>query len=166
MSPPAGRRWNIWSTGAMWKSQSRWWWTSYEVDVNPRTVWRVGSGSSPQMKGSPAHLLRLTAEESRPHFLQVCAESILCCSIPVWHSSYFAAEKSQHVVMKDAQKVVGATLPTNVDIYTCSYRKKATCIVRYSTHPAHTGWPSPQAGSCRVPGADQQDWGTASTLNL
>lgn len=59
-------------------------------------------------------------------------ERILCSCITVWHSSFSVMEKSLHRMLKAAQKIVGVTLLNIENIY------MATCILKDSTHPAHT----------------------------
>ncbi|KAI4891554.1 hypothetical protein NFI96_034005 [Prochilodus magdalenae] len=72
-------------------------------------------------------------------FYRCVVESILCYSINVWHGSCSAADrKALQRVVKAAQRSVGVSLPTTTDIYTSRCRKRATCIMRDPTHPAHS----------------------------
>ncbi|KAI4881462.1 hypothetical protein NFI96_000614 [Prochilodus magdalenae] len=41
-------------------------------------------------------------------------------------------------VVKAAQRSVGVSLPTTMDIYTSRCRKRAACIMKDPTHPAHS----------------------------
>ncbi|KAI4893701.1 hypothetical protein NFI96_000602 [Prochilodus magdalenae] len=71
-------------------------------------------------------------------FYRCVVESVLCSSINVWHGSCSAADrKALQRVVKAAQRSVGVSLPTTTDIYTSRCRKRATCIMRDPTHPAH-----------------------------
>ncbi|KAI4883399.1 hypothetical protein NFI96_032448 [Prochilodus magdalenae] len=66
-------------------------------------------------------------------------ESVLCSSINLWHGSCSAADrKALQRVVKAAQRSVGVSLPTTMDIYTSRCRKRATCIMKDPTHPAHS----------------------------
>ncbi|KAI4896969.1 hypothetical protein NFI96_005599 [Prochilodus magdalenae] len=73
-------------------------------------------------------------------FYRCVVESVLCSSINVWHGSCSAADrKALQRVVKAAQRSVGVSLPTTTtDIYTTRCRKRATCIMRDPTHPAHS----------------------------
>ncbi|KAI4896076.1 hypothetical protein NFI96_027208, partial [Prochilodus magdalenae] len=52
-------------------------------------------------------------------FYRCVVESVLCCSINVWHGSCSAADrKALQMVVKAAQRSVGVSLPTTTDIYT------------------------------------------------
>ncbi|XP_072530550.1 cytosolic phospholipase A2 gamma-like [Salminus brasiliensis] len=51
---------------------------------------------------------------------------LLCC------------RQESSTLMKAALKSVGVTLPTTMDIYTSRCRKRATCIMKDPTHPAHS----------------------------
>ncbi|GAA6231470.1 uncharacterized protein LOC109141784 [Lates japonicus] len=65
-------------------------------------------------------------------------ESVLSSCIIVWHGSCSAAEKKAlHRVVKAAQRTVGRSLSTTTDIYTARCRKRAACILKDPTHPAH-----------------------------
>ncbi|KAI4888701.1 hypothetical protein NFI96_020696, partial [Prochilodus magdalenae] len=72
-------------------------------------------------------------------FYRCVVESVLCSSINVWHGSCSAADrKALQRVVKAAQRSVGVSLPTTTDIYTSRCRKRATCIMKDPTHPAHS----------------------------
>ncbi|KAI4883003.1 hypothetical protein NFI96_002046 [Prochilodus magdalenae] len=74
-------------------------------------------------------------------------ESVLCSSISVWHGSCSAADgKALQRVVKAAQRSVGVSLPTTTDIYTTRCRKRATCIRKDPTHPAHSLFVPPPSG--------------------
>ncbi|KAI3372701.1 hypothetical protein L3Q82_023163, partial [Scortum barcoo] len=65
-------------------------------------------------------------------------ESVLSSCIIVWHGSCSAAEKKAlQRVVKAAQRTVGRSLPTTMDIYTSRCRKRASCIMKDPTHTAH-----------------------------
>ncbi|KAI4892922.1 hypothetical protein NFI96_001303 [Prochilodus magdalenae] len=66
-------------------------------------------------------------------------EVVSSYSINVWHGSCSAADsKALQRVVKAAQMSVGVSLPTTTDIYTTRCRKRATCIIKDPTHPAHS----------------------------
>ncbi|KAI4871444.1 hypothetical protein NFI96_013072, partial [Prochilodus magdalenae] len=72
-------------------------------------------------------------------FYRCVVESVLCSSINVWHGGCSAADrKALQRVVKAAQRSVGVSLPTTTDIYTSRCRKRATCIMKDPTHPAHS----------------------------
>ncbi|KAI4887474.1 hypothetical protein NFI96_007943, partial [Prochilodus magdalenae] len=72
-------------------------------------------------------------------FYRCVVESVLCSGINVWHGSCSAADrKALQRVVKAAQRSVGVSLPTTTDIYTSRCRKRATCIMKDPTHPAHS----------------------------
>ncbi|KAI4881086.1 hypothetical protein NFI96_012676, partial [Prochilodus magdalenae] len=72
-------------------------------------------------------------------FYRCVVESVLCSSINVWHGSCSAADrKALQRVVKAAQRSVGVSLPTTMDIYTSRCRTRATCIMKDPTHPAHS----------------------------
>uniref|UniRef100_A0AAR2JX07 Reverse transcriptase domain-containing protein n=1 Tax=Pygocentrus nattereri TaxID=42514 RepID=A0AAR2JX07_PYGNA len=71
-------------------------------------------------------------------FYRCVVESVVCSSINVWHGSCSAADrKALQRVVKAAQRIVGVSLPSTTDIYTSRCRKRATCIKKDPTHPAH-----------------------------
>ncbi|KAI4879613.1 hypothetical protein NFI96_006236 [Prochilodus magdalenae] len=91
-------------------------------------------------------------------FYRCVVESVLCSSINVWHGSCSAADrKALQRVVKAAQRSVGVSLPTTTDIYTFRCRKRATCIMKDPTHPAHSLSRSPQAGGCEALGVKRTD---------
>lgn len=61
-----------------------------------------------------------------------------------WGSgSCSAADRlAQQQVLKTAQRILCSSLPMVPDIYTSSCRRKATCILKDSTHPAFVPLPS------------------------
>ncbi|KAI4893078.1 hypothetical protein NFI96_011541 [Prochilodus magdalenae] len=91
-------------------------------------------------------------------FYRCVVESVLCSSISVWHGSCSAADrKALQRVVKAAQRSVGVSYPTTTDIYTSRCRKRATCIMKDPTHPAHSLSRSPQAGGCGALGVERTD---------
>ena len=71
-------------------------------------------------------------------FYRCAVESILCSCITVWHGSCSVAEKKAlQRVVKAAQRTVGCSLSTTTDIYSSRCRKRASCIMKDPTHPAH-----------------------------
>uniref|UniRef100_A0A3B1IEK6 Reverse transcriptase domain-containing protein n=1 Tax=Astyanax mexicanus TaxID=7994 RepID=A0A3B1IEK6_ASTMX len=71
-------------------------------------------------------------------FYRCVVESVVCSSINVWHGSCSAADrKALQRVVKAAQRIVGVSFPSTTDIYTSRCRKRATCIRKDPTHPAH-----------------------------
>ncbi|KAL6457442.1 hypothetical protein MHYP_G00344050 [Metynnis hypsauchen] len=72
-------------------------------------------------------------------FYRCVVESVLCSGITVWHGSCSVAErKALQSVVKAAQRTVGVSFPTTMDIYTSRCKKRATSIMKDPTHPAHT----------------------------
>ncbi|KAI3362571.1 hypothetical protein L3Q82_001613 [Scortum barcoo] len=69
-------------------------------------------------------------------FYRCVVESVLSSCIIVWHGSCSAAEKKAlQRVVKAAQRTVGRSLSTTMDIYTSRCRKRASCIMK---DPIHT----------------------------
>ncbi|KAI3373987.1 hypothetical protein L3Q82_022554, partial [Scortum barcoo] len=72
-------------------------------------------------------------------FYRCVVESVLSSCIIVWHGSCSAAEKKAlQRVVKAAQRTVGRSLSTTMDIYTSRCRKRASCIMKDPTHRTRT----------------------------
>ncbi|KAI3364745.1 hypothetical protein L3Q82_000901 [Scortum barcoo] len=84
-------------------------------------------------------------------FYRCVVESVLSSCIIVWHGSCSAAEKKAlQRVVKAAQRTVGCSLPTTMDIYTSRCRKRASCIMKDPTHTMHTHCLSPSPSGRRL----------------
>ncbi|KAI3364792.1 hypothetical protein L3Q82_000987 [Scortum barcoo] len=72
------------------------------------------------------------------NFYHCTIESILTSCITVWYGSCSAADrKALQRVVKAAQRIAGAPLPSIEDIYRKRCLKRAGKIIKDSSHPAH-----------------------------
>ncbi|KAI3356309.1 hypothetical protein L3Q82_017200, partial [Scortum barcoo] len=72
------------------------------------------------------------------NFYRCTIESILTSCITVWYGSCSAADrKALQRVVKAAQRIAGAPLPSIEDIYRKRCLKRAGKIIKDSSHPAH-----------------------------
>ncbi|KAI3372007.1 hypothetical protein L3Q82_006878 [Scortum barcoo] len=72
------------------------------------------------------------------NFYRCTIESILTSCITVWYGSCSAADrKALQRVVKAAQRIAGAPLPSIEDIYRKQCLKRAGKIIKDSSHPAH-----------------------------
>ncbi|KAI4901873.1 hypothetical protein NFI96_006975 [Prochilodus magdalenae] len=72
-------------------------------------------------------------------FYRGTIESILSSCITAWFGNCIASDrKSLQRVVRTAEKIIGVSLPTIMDIYTTRCIRKATSIVDDHTHPSHT----------------------------
>ncbi|KAI4902834.1 hypothetical protein NFI96_000430, partial [Prochilodus magdalenae] len=72
-------------------------------------------------------------------FYRGTIESILSSCTTAWFKNCTASDcKSLQRVVRTAEKIIGVSLPTVMDIYTTRCIRKATSIVDDHTHPSHT----------------------------
>ena len=72
------------------------------------------------------------------NFYRSTIESILCYCSTVWFSSCTAGNRKDLArVVKTAQWIVGAQLPSLDSVYASRLRRKASSIARDPTHPGH-----------------------------
>ncbi len=78
----------------------------------------------------PSHIL--------VHFYRIIIESILCHCITVWYTSCTTQNRRDLArIVKSAQRIVGTKLPDLDSIYPSSLYRKASNIIKDSTHPGH-----------------------------
>ncbi|KAI3377835.1 hypothetical protein L3Q82_008975 [Scortum barcoo] len=96
------------------------------------------TSNDPRRLSIPAHRSAGLGSSVLTSFYRCVVESVLSSCIIVWHGSCSAAEKKAlQRVVKAAQRTVGRSLPTTMDIYTSRCRKRASCIMKDPTHTAH-----------------------------
>ncbi len=72
-------------------------------------------------------------------FYRGTIESVVTSCITVWYGNYCAADrKPLQRTVNTAAKIIGAPLPSILDIFHAWCSSNATSIVKYSTHPSHS----------------------------
>ncbi len=72
------------------------------------------------------------------NFYRSIIESILCHCITVWYTSCTIQNRRDLArIVKSAQRIVGTKLPDLDKIYAIHLYKKASSIIKDSTHPGH-----------------------------
>nr|XP_055059824.1 uncharacterized protein LOC129443365 [Misgurnus anguillicaudatus] len=72
-------------------------------------------------------------------FYTAAVESILCTSITVWFGAATKQDKHRlQRVIRTAEKIIGVSLPSLEDLYTCWTRKRAENVIKDCTNPAYT----------------------------
>ncbi len=78
----------------------------------------------------PQELLKL--------FYSAITESVLCTSITVWFSSATKSDiRRLQRMVRTAERIIGAPLPTLQELYTSSVRKRSQKITLDPSHPSH-----------------------------
>ncbi len=153
---------------SMWRRQRRLWWTSGETPLTtphwPSTprLWRVSSTkflgvhitedltwttntkSISKKAQQRLHFLRRLKRASLPPpilttFYRGTIESVLTSCITVWYGNCCAADrKTLQRTVNTAAKIIGAPLPSILDIFLTRCSSKAKSIVEDPTHPSHS----------------------------
>ncbi|KAK3524985.1 hypothetical protein QTP86_012193 [Hemibagrus guttatus] len=77
-------------------------------------------------------------QELLTHFYSAVIESVLCTSITVWFGSATKSEiRRLHRMVRTAERIIGAPLPTLQELYTIRVRKRAQKITLDPSHPGH-----------------------------
>ncbi len=90
------------------------------------------------------HFLRQLKTASLPPpilttFYRGTIESVLTSCITVWYGNCSAADrKTLQRTVNTAAKIIGAPLPSILDIFLARCSSKATSIVKNTTHPCHS----------------------------
>ncbi len=144
----------------MWRRQRRLWWTSgggtpLTTPHWPSTarLWREsaalnswGCTSRRISPGPPTpwHFLRRLKRASLPPpilttFYRGTIESVLTSCITVWYGNCSAADrKTLQRTVNTAAKIIGAPLPSILDIFLARCSSKTNSIVKDPTHPSHS----------------------------
>ncbi len=90
------------------------------------------------------HFLRRLKRPSLPPpilttFYRGTIESVLTSCITVWYGNFSTADrKTLQRTVNTAAKIIGAPLPSILDIFLARCSSKATSIVKDPTHPSHS----------------------------
>ncbi len=152
----------------MWRRQRRLWWTSGETLLTtphwPSTprLWRESAALNPggahhrgltwttntksisKKAQQRLHFLRRLKRASLPPpilttFYRGTIESVLTSCITVWYGNCCAADrKTLQRTVNTAAKIIGAPLPSILDIFLTRCSSKAKSIVEDPTHPSHS----------------------------
>ncbi|KAI3369255.1 hypothetical protein L3Q82_007507 [Scortum barcoo] len=87
----------------------------------------------------PLNLPHTQAQAPFPQPARGTIESVLTSSITVWYGACSAScRKTLQFIVRAAEKMVGASLPSLQDTYISRLTRKALCITRDPTHPSHS----------------------------
>ncbi|XP_041840428.1 VPS10 domain-containing receptor SorCS2-like [Melanotaenia boesemani] len=101
--------------------------TNYRSEVNRLALWRVHPQHAP---------LTINGAAVERTFYRGTLESILSSSITVWYGSCTAScRKTLQRIVRTAEKIIGAPLPSLYDIYCTRLTRKALGIAGDPTHP-------------------------------
>ncbi|KAI3356872.1 hypothetical protein L3Q82_003517 [Scortum barcoo] len=79
------------------------------------------------------------SQRTQRTFYTAIIESILTSCITVWYGNSTAADcKRLQRVVRTAERIVQAPLPSLQDIYHCRVHRRACSIIRDPSHPQHT----------------------------
>ncbi|XP_059821756.1 uncharacterized protein LOC132391955 [Hypanus sabinus] len=71
-------------------------------------------------------------------FYTAVTESVLCTSITVWFGAATKQDRTRlQRTVRTAERIIGASLPSIVDLYSSRLKKRAGNIIKVSFHPAH-----------------------------
>ncbi|XP_072909543.1 uncharacterized protein [Hemitrygon akajei] len=89
------------------------------------------------------YFLRLLRKYGLPQelllqFYTAVIESVLCTSIIVWFGAATKQDRTRlQRTVRTAERIIGASLPSIVDLYSSRLKKRAGNIIKDSSHPAH-----------------------------
>lgn len=113
------------------------------VHITDDLTWTTNTTSLVKKAQTRLHFLRRMRRADLPTsalttFYRGAIESILTSSLSVWHGSCSAADKKAlQRVVRTAEKIIRSPQPTIQDLYTSHCSKRATNIIKDTTHPAH-----------------------------
>ncbi|KAI2647723.1 hypothetical protein H4Q32_031236 [Labeo rohita] len=113
------------------------------VHITEDLTWTTNTMSLSKKAQQRLHFLRRLKRASLPPpilttFYRGTIESVLTSCITVWYRNCSAADrKTLQRTVNTAAKIIGAPLPSLVDIFLAQCSGKATSIVKVSTHPSH-----------------------------
>ncbi len=114
------------------------------VHVTEDLTWTTNTKSISKKAQQRLHFLRRLKRASLPPpilttFYRGTIESVLTSCITVWYGNCCAADrKTLQRTVNTAAKIIGAPLPTILDIFLTRCSNKAKSIVEDPTHPSHS----------------------------
>ncbi|KAI2643798.1 hypothetical protein H4Q32_029977 [Labeo rohita] len=113
------------------------------VHITEDLTWTTNTMSLSKKAQQRLHFLRRLKRASLPPpilttFYRGTIESVLTSCITVWYGNCSAADrKTLQRTVNTAAKIIGAPLPSLLDIFLARCSGKATSIVKDPTHPSH-----------------------------
>ncbi len=113
------------------------------VHITEDLTWITNTTSFSKKAQQRLHFLRRLKRASLPPpiltFYRGTIESVLTSCIAVWYGNCSAADrKTLQRTVNTAAKIIGAPLPSILDIFLARCSSKATSIVKDPTHPSHS----------------------------
>ncbi len=114
------------------------------VHITEDLTWTTNTTSFSKKAQQRLHFLRRLKRASLPPpilttFYRGTIESVLTSCITVWYGNCSAADrKTLQRTVNTAAKIIGAPLPSILDIFLTRCSSKATSIVKDPTHPSHS----------------------------
>ncbi len=114
------------------------------VHITEDLTWTTNTMSLSKKAQQRLHFLRLLKRTSLPPpilttFYRGTIESVLTSCITVWYGNCSAADrKTLQRTVNTAAKIIGAPLPSILDIFLARCSSKTNSIVKDPTHPSHS----------------------------
>ncbi len=131
-----------------WPSTARLWRVSSTkflgVHITEDLTWTTNTMSLSKKAQQRLHFLRRLKRASLPPpilttFYRGTIESVLTSCITVWYGNCSAADrKTLQRTVNTAAKIIGAPLPSILDIFLARCSSKTNSIVKDPTHPSHS----------------------------
>ncbi len=118
-------------------------WGCTGVHITEDFTWTTNVTSLNNKGQQRLHFLRRLKRASLPPpilttFYRGTIESVLTTCITVWYGNCSAADrKTLQRTVNTAAKIIGATLPSILDIFLARCSSKASSIMKDPTHPSH-----------------------------
>ncbi len=119
-------------------------WCLIVVHITEDLTWTTNTKSISKKAQQRLHFLRRLKRASLPPpilttFYRGTIESVLTSCITVWYGNCCAADrKTLQRTVNTAAKIIGAPLPSILDIFLTRCSSKAKSIVEDPTHPSHS----------------------------
>ncbi|XP_072513255.1 uncharacterized protein [Salminus brasiliensis] len=113
------------------------------VHLAENLTWSLNTSSTAKKAQQRLYFLRKLRKARLPPpiltlFYRGTIESILSSCITAWFGTCTASDrKTLQRIVRTAERIIGVSLPSVMDIYTTRCIRKATSIVDDSTHPSH-----------------------------
>lgn len=114
------------------------------VHISEDLTWTTNITSLSKKAQQRLYFLRRLKKASLPPpilttFYRGTTESVLTSCIIVWYENCSSADrKTLQQLVKTAEKIIGVSLPSILDIFHTQCSRKATSIARDPTHPSHS----------------------------
>ncbi len=114
------------------------------VHITEDLIWTTNTMSLSKKAQQRLHFLRRLKRASLPPpilttFYRGTIESVLTSCITVWYGNCSAADrKTRQQTVNTAAKIIGAPLPSILDIFLVRCSSKTNSIVKDPTHPSHS----------------------------